>query len=230
MLVELTSSSDSCTSRTGSDITLHTSLQAAQLINTTRSSHLRRRASHIQVWEVVAQLIGLALSVALLNGIDATGDPTNAVWSWGAIQSVHVALRYKSLSVIQLPSLNQKRSCALVNAHLQGQQLPGKPVAFSLVLMCLWCMHACLARFSRVLQVASKEPCHLLWAAACISMFESAVCVCLTYKSCSEAAVTGNVRHRQVQLEQGFALCIAMLETLQLQSLAMPELSDCDRS
>jgi len=83
----------------------------------------------------VAQLIGLALSVALLNGIDATGDPTNAVWAWVAIQSVHVALRYKSLSVIQLPTLNQKRSCALVNAHLQGQQLPGKPVASSLMLM-----------------------------------------------------------------------------------------------
>ncbi|DBB16035.1 hypothetical protein WJX82_010959 [Trebouxia sp. C0006] len=81
-------------------------------------------AAKEQVWEVVAQLIGLALSVALLNGIDATGDPTNAVWAWVAIQSVHVALRYKSLSVIQLPTLNQKRSCALVNAHLQGQQLP----------------------------------------------------------------------------------------------------------
>lgn len=81
-------------------------------------------AAKEQVWEVVAQLIGLALSIALLNGIDATGDPTNAVWAWVAIQSVHVALRYKSLSVIQLPTLNQKRSCALVNAHLQGQQLP----------------------------------------------------------------------------------------------------------
>lgn len=78
---------------------------------------------------MVAQLIGLALSIALLNGIDATGDPTNAVWAWVAIQSVHVALRYKSLSVIQLPTLNQKRSCALVNAHLQGQQLPGRAAA-----------------------------------------------------------------------------------------------------
>ncbi|KAL0040071.1 hypothetical protein WJX79_005107 [Trebouxia sp. C0005] len=81
-------------------------------------------AAKEQVWEVVAQLIGLALSVALLNAIDATGDPTNAVWAWVAIQSVHVALRYKSLSVIQLPTLNQKRSCALVNAHLRGRQLP----------------------------------------------------------------------------------------------------------
>ena len=79
----------------------------------------------LQVWEVVAQLIGLGLSIALLNGIDATGDPTNAVWAWAAIQTVHVALRFKSLSVIQLPTLNQKRSCLLVNAFLRGQQLPG---------------------------------------------------------------------------------------------------------
>jgi len=78
---------------------------------------------------VVAQLIGLGLSIALLNGIEATGDPTNAVWAWATIQSVHVALRYKSLSVIQLPTLNQKRSCALVNAFLQGQQLPGVAAA-----------------------------------------------------------------------------------------------------
>lgn len=80
----------------------------------------------LQVWEVVAQLIGLGLSIALLNGIEATGDPTNAVWAWVVIQSVHVVLRFKSLSMVQLPSLNQKRSCVLINAFLEGQQLPGK--------------------------------------------------------------------------------------------------------
>ena len=78
-----------------------------------------------QVWEVAAQLTGLALSILLLNAIDATGDPTNAVWAWVGIQSVHVGLRYKSLSVIQLPTLNQKRSCALVSAFVRGQKLPG---------------------------------------------------------------------------------------------------------
>ena len=85
----------------------------------------------VQVWEVVAQLIGLALSIALLNRIEATGDPTNAVWAWGAIQSLHVALRFKSLSVIQLPTLNQKRSCILVNAFLQEQALPGNQTVIS---------------------------------------------------------------------------------------------------
>ena len=93
----------------------------------------------LQVWEVVAQLIGLALSIALLNAIDRTGDPTNAVWAWGAIQSVHVALRYKSLSVIQLPTLNQKRSCALVNAFLNDQPLPGITACYCLLLLITAC-------------------------------------------------------------------------------------------
>ena len=75
---------------------------------------------------MVAQLIGLGLSISLLNGIEATGDPTNAVWAWVVIQSVHVVLRFKSLSVVQFPSLNQKRSCVLINAFLDGQQMPGK--------------------------------------------------------------------------------------------------------
>ena len=79
------------------------------------------------MWEVAAQLTGLALSILLLNAIDKTGDPTNAVWAWVGIQSVHVGLRYKSLSVIQLPTLNQKRSCALVTAYVRGQKLPGGP-------------------------------------------------------------------------------------------------------
>lgn len=81
-------------------------------------------AAKEQVWEVVAQLIGLGLSIALLNAIEKTGDPTNAAWAWVVIQAVHVALRYKSLSVIQLPTLNQKRACAVVNAYMQGHKLP----------------------------------------------------------------------------------------------------------
>ena len=96
----------------------------------------------LQVWEVVAQLIGLGLSIALLNAIEATGDTTNAVWAWVAIQSVHVVLRYKSLSVIQLPTLNQKRACLLVNAFLEGQQLPGNSTVQ--LLQCSSSVHQCL--------------------------------------------------------------------------------------
>jgi len=188
----------------------------------------------------VAQLIGLALSVALLNGIDATGDPTNAVWAWVAIQSVHVALRYKSLSVIQLPTLNQKRSCALVNAYLQGQQLPGKPVASSPMLMCPWCMHACTTRLSRFSNsdkhftgVPANRFCQVptrcsqgsqgcfkttLPPAMGSSMHQHIQEMSMSvqiYKRSSEAAVTDNADYRQVQLEQSVVHCIALLEALQ---------------
>ncbi len=75
-------------------------------------------------------------------------------------------------------------------------------------------MHACMhSKVVKFLKVASKEPCHLLWAAACISMIVN--CghkVPQLYKRRSEAAVTGNVGYRQVQLEQGIVHCIVLLE------------------
>ncbi len=39
-----------------------------------------------------------------------------------------------------------------------------------------------------------------------------------------------NFDNRQVQLQQVIAHCIVMLEALQPQSLAVPDLSDCERS
>ena len=42
------------------------------------------------------------------------------------MQAMHVGLRYKALSLLQLPSLNQKRASALARAHVAGQPLPGE--------------------------------------------------------------------------------------------------------
>ena len=39
-------------------------------------------------------------------------------------QAMHVGLRYKAMSLLQLPSLNQKRASTLVRAHAAGQPLP----------------------------------------------------------------------------------------------------------
>ena len=41
------------------------------------------------------------------------------------MQALHVGLRYKALSVLQLPNLNQKRGAALVLAHVAGLPIPG---------------------------------------------------------------------------------------------------------
>lgn len=40
----------------------------------------------MQVWEVTAQLVGLAGSVGLLKGIEATGRPENVVYVWAVNQ------------------------------------------------------------------------------------------------------------------------------------------------
>ncbi len=40
----------------------------------------------MQVWEVTAQLIGLAGSVGLLKAIEATGKPENVLYVWAVNQ------------------------------------------------------------------------------------------------------------------------------------------------
>lgn len=40
----------------------------------------------MQVWEVTAQLFGLAGSVALLRAIESSGKPEAVLWVWGLIQ------------------------------------------------------------------------------------------------------------------------------------------------
>ena len=85
----------------------------------------------MQVWEVAAQLLGLALSIGVLKGIEATHVPQNVLWIWALAQTGHVALRFKSLSSLQLTVVNQKRACLLIRAHLEGKPLPGAPFSRS---------------------------------------------------------------------------------------------------
>ncbi len=53
-------------------------------------------------------------------------------------QAMHVGLRYKALSLLQLPSLNQKRASALVRAHAAGQPLPGEWLLYLGVKVTSW--------------------------------------------------------------------------------------------
>ncbi|CAL8465185.1 g4720 [Coccomyxa elongata] len=91
------------------------------------ASNIGDVAAKEEVWEVSAQLMGLAASVGLLRAIEATGKPENVLGVWAAVQVLHSLLRYKSLAVLQFPSLNQKRACLLAAAHVAGQPLPGVP-------------------------------------------------------------------------------------------------------
>ena len=40
----------------------------------------------LQVWEVAAQLLGLAFSVSLLRAIEAGGRPEAVLWVWALVQ------------------------------------------------------------------------------------------------------------------------------------------------
>jgi len=53
----------------------------------------------MQVWDVTAQLIGLAGSVGLLKAIEATGKPENVVYVWG-VNQVFSCISFPGLSLL----------------------------------------------------------------------------------------------------------------------------------
>ncbi|GAQ80121.1 hypothetical protein KFL_000460320 [Klebsormidium nitens] len=89
------------------------------------SSNLGNIAAKEDVWEVPAELLGLATGVALLNYF--AKDYWSIVGCWGVCMVAHLALRYKSMQVLQFNQLNYKRAAALVRAHVAGEQLPDVP-------------------------------------------------------------------------------------------------------
>ena len=80
----------------------------------------------VQVWEVGARLLGLVLSIGLLRSIEAAHIPALVLPAWATAQAVHVLLRYQSLRQLKFAFLNHKRTCAVVNAHVRGQQVPSE--------------------------------------------------------------------------------------------------------
>jgi hypothetical protein len=81
-------------------------------------------AAKEEVWEVTAQLVGLAASVAVLSLLDVLGMPEAVVPTWAAIHGVHVALRYNALRKLRFPWPNFKRGAALLRAYvLHGRVL-----------------------------------------------------------------------------------------------------------
>ena len=80
-----------------------------------------------QVWEVSAQLLGLAGSVAVIKAIEATGQPSNVLGVWLTVQALHIWLRYQSYACLRFGFLNHKRACLAVAAHVAGNPVPRAP-------------------------------------------------------------------------------------------------------
>lgn len=81
-------------------------------------------AAKEEVWEVSAQLLGLAASVAVLSAIEGTGSPEAIFPAWALIHGTHVALRYFSLKALEFPYPNMKRATELVKTHVHTGIVP----------------------------------------------------------------------------------------------------------
>ena len=55
----------------------------------------------LQVWTVAAELLGLAASVGLLRGIEASGNPQSVLWIWAFIQVLTNPTRFNFDTVRQ---------------------------------------------------------------------------------------------------------------------------------
>ena len=82
-------------------------------------------AAKEEVWEVSAQMVGIAASVAVLGALDAADMQQAVIPLWAGVHALHVALRYQALTTLRLPWPNQKRAAALMRAHVAGAVVPG---------------------------------------------------------------------------------------------------------
>jgi hypothetical protein len=80
-------------------------------------------AAKEEVWEVTAQMVGLALSVGLLSVLESVGVPEVVIPLWAGIHSSHVFLRYIALRQLRFPYPNFKRAAMLVASHVRNGRI-----------------------------------------------------------------------------------------------------------
>lgn len=76
-------------------------------------------AAKEEVWEVAAQVVGLAAAVAVLSAAQAGGlGPAGLAGVWAAAQAAHVGFRALSLKALRFRRLNHKRAAAAAAAFV----------------------------------------------------------------------------------------------------------------
>lgn len=81
-------------------------------------------AAKEEVWEVAGQLVGLAASVALLNGLENSGQGGDLIVPlWVGVHTVHVTIRYLALRTLEFPYPNYKRGAALVRGWIEKKEI-----------------------------------------------------------------------------------------------------------
>eukprot|EP00250_Pteridium_aquilinum_P015410 c22564_g1_i1 orf=226-1887(-) len=78
-----------------------------------------------EVWEVCAELIGIAFGVALLYSPGLVASYSALVLTWASIRGLHLWLRYQSLASLQFSTINFKRAFIMAEAHVIDTPMPG---------------------------------------------------------------------------------------------------------
>ncbi|KAK7373934.1 hypothetical protein VNO80_07356 [Phaseolus coccineus] len=89
------------------------------------SGNLGEVAAKEEVWEVVAQLVGLALGILILDTPGLIKSYGVLSLTWLSIRVLHLWLRYESLSVLQFNTINLKRARILVKSYILHSTVPG---------------------------------------------------------------------------------------------------------
>ncbi|RYR61974.1 hypothetical protein Ahy_A04g019255 isoform D [Arachis hypogaea] len=89
------------------------------------SGNLGEVAAKEEVWEVVAQLVGLAFGILILDTPGLVKSYPVISLTWLSMRLLHLWLRYESLSVLQFNTINLKRARILVKSHVLHSIVPG---------------------------------------------------------------------------------------------------------
>ncbi|CAI9097307.1 OLC1v1033698C1 [Oldenlandia corymbosa var. corymbosa] len=83
------------------------------------SGNLGEVAAKEEVWEVAAELLGLAIGILILDAPGLSSSYSVLTFTWLSVRLLHLWFRYLSLSVLQFDTINLKRACILVNSHVR---------------------------------------------------------------------------------------------------------------
>ncbi|KAF3449562.1 hypothetical protein FNV43_RR10291 [Rhamnella rubrinervis] len=89
------------------------------------AGNLGEVAAKEEVWDVAAQLLGLALGILILDTPGLVRSYPILVLTWMVMRFLHLWLRYQSLSVLQFNTINLKRARILVKSHVINSSVPG---------------------------------------------------------------------------------------------------------
>ncbi|XP_073266281.1 protein root UVB sensitive 5 isoform X4 [Populus alba] len=78
-----------------------------------------------EVWEVGAQLLGLALGILILDTPGLVKSFPLLTSTWMSMRLLHLWLRYQSLSVLRFDTINLKRARILIKSHILQSRVLG---------------------------------------------------------------------------------------------------------